>query len=89
MEYITFKQNGYIGTITINRPRALNALYEQVLTELDQLLDEVAELNLRCLILTGAGEKAFVVGAKYVWSAGNRPGHHCRVWRYTAVPSPS
>lgn len=63
MKYITFKQNGYIGTLTIDRPQALNALNEEVLTELDRLLDEIAALELRCLILTGAGEKAFVAGA--------------------------
>ena len=63
MEYITFTQNGYIGTITINRPKALNALNEQMLTELDEVLLHLADLELRCLILAGAGEKAFVAGA--------------------------
>lgn len=63
MQYISFEQDGMIGTITINRPRELNALNEQVLSELNQLLDQVAGLKLRCLILTGAGEKAFAAGA--------------------------
>lgn len=63
MEYITFEQNGFVGTITINRPKALNALNGQVLYELDQLLDQIAPLELRCLVLAGAGEKAFAAGA--------------------------
>lgn len=63
MEYITFKQDGYIGTITINRPQALNALNEKVLTELDELLTQLSGTDLRCLILAGAGEKAFAAGA--------------------------
>jgi enoyl-CoA hydratase len=50
--------------IQLNRPEALNALNKKTLTELDSALIE-AELNVnvRCLILTGAGEKAFVAGA--------------------------
>ncbi len=52
-----------IATITINRPKALNALNSQVLDELDQTLDGVDLNEIRCLILTGAGEKSFVAGA--------------------------
>lgn len=63
MEYITFKQCNWIGTITINRPRALNALNRQVLSELNQLLGQLDGRDLRCLVMTGAGEKAFVAGA--------------------------
>lgn len=64
MEYILFEQDGYIGTITMNRPGALNALNEQMLEELDGLLDQIAcGKEIRCLVLTGAGSKAFVAGA--------------------------
>lgn len=63
MEYITYEAEGQIGIITINRPKALNALNSTVLDELDKTLDGVDLENIRCLILTGAGEKSFVAGA--------------------------
>lgn len=63
MEFITYEADGQIGIITINRPKALNALNSTVLDELDQTLNAVDLENIRCLILTGAGEKSFVAGA--------------------------
>ena len=63
MDYILYEVNGAVGTITINREKALNALNSQVLEELDATLDAVDLENVRCLILTGAGEKSFVAGA--------------------------
>ena len=63
MDYILYEQKGHIATITINREKALNALNSQVLEELDATLDAVDLAEVRCLILTGAGEKSFVAGA--------------------------
>ena len=63
MDYIVYEVNGAVGTITINREKALNALNSQVLDELNQTLDSVDLNTVRCLILTGAGEKSFVAGA--------------------------
>lgn len=63
MEFITYEQDGFVGVITINRPKALNALNSQVLEELDASLDAVNLEETRALILTGAGEKSFVAGA--------------------------
>ena len=63
MEYILYEVNGAVGTITINREKALNALNSQVLDELNATLDSVDLETVRCLILTGAGEKSFVAGA--------------------------
>lgn len=63
MEFITYEQEGFVGIITINRPKALNALNSTVLKELDATLDAVDLDATRCLILTGAGEKSFVAGA--------------------------
>ena len=63
MEFITYEVEGQIGIITINRPKALNALNSTVLEELDKTLDSVDQETVRCLILTGAGEKSFVAGA--------------------------
>lgn len=53
-----------ICTLTINRPDKLNALNKQVLDELDQAVDAIREnYQVKSLVITGAGEKAFVAGA--------------------------
>lgn len=61
--FVNYAQEGQIGIITINRPEALNALNSQVLDDLSATLDSVNLNEVRCLILTGAGEKSFVAGA--------------------------
>ena len=63
MEFITYETEGFVGILTINRPKALNALNSQVLGEIDEVLDAVDLENTRALILTGAGDKSFVAGA--------------------------
>ena len=63
MEYVTYEVNDRVGIITINREKALNALNSQVLDELSEAFDGVDLSEIRCLILTGAGEKSFVAGA--------------------------
>ena len=63
MEFITYEQEGFVGVITINRPKALNALNSQVLDELNEVLDTVDPDKTRAIVLTGAGEKSFVAGA--------------------------
>lgn len=53
-----------IGYITINRPAALNALSSEVLTDLNLVLDEVEKYeDIRVVIVSGQGDKAFVAGA--------------------------
>lgn len=62
-ENIIFKKEGSVGIVSINRPKALNALNTAVLTELNTALDQVeADKEIYLLILTGEG-KAFVAGA--------------------------
>ena len=63
MEFVTYEVEGQVGIITINRPKALNALNSTVLEELDKTFDDVDINEIRALILTGAGEKSFVAGA--------------------------
>ncbi|MCI9073665.1 MAG: enoyl-CoA hydratase [Lachnospiraceae bacterium] len=63
MEYILYEQKGQYAILTINREKALNALNSQVLEELGAALDAVNLDEVRCLILTGAGQKSFVAGA--------------------------
>ena len=63
MEFVLYEQKGAVGIITINREKALNALNSTVLEEIDATLDGVDLEAVRCLILTGAGQKSFVAGA--------------------------
>ncbi|MBS1730349.1 MAG: enoyl-CoA hydratase/isomerase family protein [Bacteroidetes bacterium] len=56
--------DNHILTVTINRPEKLNALNATVFTELDHVLDDVyVNPDIQSVIITGAGEKAFVAGA--------------------------
>ena len=63
-QHILFDQHAGIATITFNRPKSLNALNQELLSELLHILHEI-DLNeaIRVLILTGAGDKSFVAGA--------------------------
>ena len=63
MEFVVYEAKGAVGIITISREKALNALNSKVLEELDATLDAVDLSVIRCLILTGAGQKSFVAGA--------------------------
>ena len=66
MEYtnLILEQNDAIAVLTINRPKALNALNADTLTELSTVLDELGrDSSVKVVILTGSGEKAFVAGA--------------------------
>jgi enoyl-CoA hydratase len=61
---IIYEETDGIGLITINRPKSLNALNTEVLDELIPLLENIdRNEDIRVLIFTGAGEKAFVAGA--------------------------
>jgi len=63
-ETLIYTQDGYTGILTINRPQALNALNAEVLKELKIFTDYIkTNTDIRALIITGAGDKAFVAGA--------------------------
>ena len=63
-QHILFELEARVATITFNRPKALNALNSELLSEFGRALDEIAvDEDIRVLILTGSGEKAFVAGA--------------------------
>ena len=64
MSVISLTWNGPIATITVNRPKQLNALNQEVLTELEAAIENVsAAKECRCVIVTGEGDRAFVAGA--------------------------
>jgi enoyl-CoA hydratase len=63
-EYLVTETDGPVALLTINRPRALNALNSKLLGELKRALDELgAGGTVRVVVITGAGERAFVAGA--------------------------
>lgn len=64
MENILFKDGEGVRIITINRPNQLNALNKSTINELSDLLDKSeVDTQIKAIILTGSGEKAFVAGA--------------------------
>ena len=63
MSFVKSQQEGAVLTLTLDRPEALNALNQQVLDDLSAALDGVDLATVRCIIFTGAGEKAFAAGA--------------------------
>lgn len=63
MEFINYEVDGAVAVLTINRPKALNALNSTVLDELSETIDSIDLNEVRALIVTGAGEKSFVAGA--------------------------
>ena len=63
MEYLRLEQHGHVLLITIDRQSALNALNRQVMLELQQVIASIDTGDIRCVVITGAGERAFVAGA--------------------------
>lgn len=65
-KHITYEQEDKIGILTLNRPSKFNSLSSDVLKELQKILMQMIsykDFDLRGLIFTGAGEKAFIAGA--------------------------
>src|SRR5258706_7788811 len=63
-ENIRFEVEDAVGTLTVDRPKALNALNPDTLREILRCLrDARRDASLRSIVLTGAGEKAFIAGA--------------------------
>jgi enoyl-CoA hydratase len=94
-EEITFTVDGAIATITVNRPAKLNAVTPEMA---DAIVGAVGECNdsdtIRCVILTGAGERAFCAGSdireldsyRTPWQFRNRPDY-CDAFRALLKPS--
>ena len=63
MSYIQVTSEAHVAVLTIDRPKALNALNSEVLAELECAIDALDLSDIRALIITGSGEKSFVAGA--------------------------
>jgi enoyl-CoA hydratase len=63
-ETLIVDRDGAVATVTVNRPKVLNALNAHTLAELAQAIDELdADVDVRAIVLTGAGDRAFIAGA--------------------------
>ncbi|MBX7061600.1 MAG: enoyl-CoA hydratase/isomerase family protein [Pyrinomonadaceae bacterium] len=74
MDTITIERRGRVAILTINRPDKLNALNSTVQREGVAALDELrADGEVRVLVITGSGEKAFIAGADISEFEGHTP----------------
>ena len=63
MAFVNTEVQGAVAIVTIDRPKALNALNPEVLSDLKAAFEGIDQNTVRCVVLTGAGEKSFVAGA--------------------------
>ena len=71
---LLLERDGAIAVVTINRPQVLNALNSSTIDELRRVILELKhDASVRSVIITGAGEKAFVAGADINELAEQRP----------------
>lgn len=62
-EHLLVERDGAVAVVTVNRPKKLNALNAATLAELTRVLPALVQEGARAVVLTGAGDKAFVAGA--------------------------
>ncbi len=73
-QYILTERDGNVGIATLNRPKEMNALNIQLVGELADALTEFDRDNeIRCMVITGAGDKAFAAGADIKEMSGKSP----------------
>ena len=63
MSFVKTELQSAVAVVTIDRPQALNALNPEVLADLKAAFEGIDQNTVRCVVLTGAGEKSFVAGA--------------------------
>jgi len=73
METLRYERRGGVGLVVLNRPAVLNALNATLLSELEALLSELESQDLRALVLTGEGNRAFAAGADIAAMASMSP----------------
>ncbi|MDY3051640.1 MAG: enoyl-CoA hydratase-related protein [Ndongobacter sp.] len=63
MEFVQVEERGQVALVTVTRPKALNALNSQVMAEVREAFESIDVDRVRCVVITGAGEKSFIAGA--------------------------
>src|SRR4051812_31207922 len=83
-DHVTFDLEGWIATITLNRPQKLNAVTSEMAEAITAFVERCNRDDaVRCIVITGAGEKAFCAGSdigeldRYdtAWNFRNRPDY--------------
>ncbi|MGH2480580.1 MAG: enoyl-CoA hydratase-related protein, partial [Ktedonobacteraceae bacterium] len=73
-QFILVERDEQVGIVTLNRPKELNALNFQIVAELAHALEAFdRDESIHCMVITGAGEKAFAAGADIKEMAGKSP----------------
>lgn len=73
-QFILVERDERVGIVTLNRPKELNALSTGVIAEVASALSAFdRDESIRCMIITGAGDKAFAAGADIKEMAGKTP----------------
>ncbi len=73
-QFILVERDEQVGIVTLNRPKELNALSTGVIAEVASALSAFdQDESIRCMIITGAGDKAFAAGADIKEMAGKSP----------------
>src|SRR5215217_7735527 len=79
VDYVTIQHDDSVAVLTIDRQERLNALDPQVVEEIGQALLELEAEAPRAIVVTGAGERAFVAGADITAVSGFALGGGCEV----------
>ena len=73
-QYILVDRDERVGIVTLNRPKELNALNFQIVSELATALEEFdRDDSIGCMVITGAGDRAFAAGADIKEMSGKSP----------------
>ena len=67
MTTVLYNVDNHIATVTLNRPEALNSFNYEMLETLDEVVEDIlTNADVRVVLITATGEKAFSVGAKNI-----------------------
>lgn len=81
-KHILYNKKEHVATITLNRPKSLNALNTALLTELREVLEDIEiDAEVRVVVITGVGDKAFCAGADINEILDKNP-EEARVWSW-------
>ena len=72
---VLYSVDNHVATITLNRPKTLNAFTGDNIKEMQDLMDKATnDRDVGVIVLTGSGERAFCVGGDINWEKGNDDG---------------